>query len=175
MTNTPPQFPDYGRVPNSNDSAPLTRYEVQRSPAPGLGLIITITLLFGLFGLIPTVLRARQAIQRGLSILPYWVAFGVSFVVSMVIWGLLWAVLIIVGVSNADSAQETKLENSIVNSTENNPTGLGNPTKADCDARGNVPENGNGVYDCTITFGSNGTRDYVVTVTGDRWSAVPRN
>jgi hypothetical protein len=43
---------------------------------PGIGTIIIVTLIFGLVGLIPTMIRARKAALLGASTTPYWMSFG---------------------------------------------------------------------------------------------------
>ncbi|WP_250006630.1 hypothetical protein [Actinoplanes sp. M2I2] len=49
---------------------------------PGVGAIIVVTLVFGLIGLIPTMLRAGKAARMGATTTRYWVAFSVTMAIG---------------------------------------------------------------------------------------------
>jgi cyclophilin family peptidyl-prolyl cis-trans isomerase len=57
-----------------------------QAPAPGISLTIVITVLFGLFGLIPAALAASQARRTGHPENRYWIAFGVSLAGSVALY-----------------------------------------------------------------------------------------
>jgi cyclophilin family peptidyl-prolyl cis-trans isomerase len=55
-------------------------------PAPGLALTIVISVLFGLFGLIPAALAAGRARRTGHPDSPYWIAFGAGLVAFLALY-----------------------------------------------------------------------------------------
>ena len=80
---------------------------------PSLALTIVITLLFGIFGIIPAAVHAGQANQAGHSGARYWKAFGWTFFVSatasilatVLLYGSMFAALL--GLSSAANANTT--------------------------------------------------------------------
>jgi hypothetical protein len=68
---------------------------------PGTGTTIAITLLFGLFGLIPAYMNTDRARQAGTRTDQYWTAFWLSFVGSVVIWILFWVIILAAANSTA--------------------------------------------------------------------------
>ncbi len=55
-----------------------------RPAVPSRATTVVVTVLFGLFGLIPAAIHGSRAEQLGGSRRPYWVAFGLGMVVSVV-------------------------------------------------------------------------------------------
>jgi len=62
-------------------------------PAPGIGLVVVISALFGVFGVIPAASRASAARQLGHPTGKYWAAWLVTWVVSFVLVFLLFSAL----------------------------------------------------------------------------------
>jgi cyclophilin family peptidyl-prolyl cis-trans isomerase len=80
-----PQQPAYqqpGQPPPAFGAGPS--YE----PLPGLAPTIVITVLFGLFGLIPAAIAAGKARRAGVSENRYWIAFGASMAGSVVLYAV---------------------------------------------------------------------------------------
>lgn len=68
--------------------------ESQYLPAPpGTGLVVAITLLFGLFGLIPAAIRSSRAETLGYSGSPYWKTFWWSLLLPVAFWIIVVAAL----------------------------------------------------------------------------------
>ncbi|MCO8277033.1 hypothetical protein M1L60_41290 [Actinoplanes sp. TRM 88003] len=83
----PAQARPFGTPPSSaypgRSAAPAPRSlppSAQRPP--GIGTIIVVTFIFGLVGLVPTMLRARKAALMGASTTPYWMSFGCTMAVG---------------------------------------------------------------------------------------------
>jgi hypothetical protein len=56
---------------------------------PNIAATVVVTLLFGLFGMIPATVHTAAARQRGDAHPPYWRAFGLTFVGSIVAYTIL--------------------------------------------------------------------------------------
>ena len=76
---------------------------VAAADQPGVGSTVVITLLFGLFGLIPAFLNSDRARQSGQPTNRYWAAFWWSILASVVAWILIWIILAAAIASNANS------------------------------------------------------------------------
>ncbi len=98
-----PQYPQSGNTGAWTPVPPVTPI------APRRGLIIWITLFFGLFGLIPTMSRANQARQLGYPARGYWAAFWWTFGAITIAWTVIWILVI----SAAGTAATTALPNTI--------------------------------------------------------------
>ena len=85
----PPPHPPPGYGPPGYGAVPPTE------PLPGLGLTIVITVLFGLFGLIPAAIAAGKARRVGRPETRYWVAFGASLAGSIALYALVIAVTLL--------------------------------------------------------------------------------
>jgi hypothetical protein len=75
---------------------------------PSRTTTVVITVLFGLFGLIPSYVHGKRAERLGGSAGRYWTAFGVSFAASVLVYlGLifaLFAAVVNIGLRGNDGA-----------------------------------------------------------------------
>ncbi|MGX5653448.1 peptidylprolyl isomerase [Geodermatophilus nigrescens] len=65
---------------------PGAQYGSVWRPAPGISTTVVITVLFGLFGLIPAAIAASKARRIGYAENRYWIAFGVSMAASVALY-----------------------------------------------------------------------------------------
>jgi hypothetical protein len=83
-----PEQPSYGGHNGSGYYGP-TGGGAPSAPAgggPGIGMVIAVTAIFGLFGMIPASRRAKKAQALGLSGGKYWKAFGITLAASTVLY-----------------------------------------------------------------------------------------
>jgi hypothetical protein len=62
---------------------------VRTSTTPAYWPILLMTLLFGVFGIIPTLIQALRAPSTGRSAAKYWVAWFAMWIPCMLLWMLL--------------------------------------------------------------------------------------
>lgn len=80
-----PQVAEPGEDPVTTAATDPPRTDPTGRPAlPSRATTVVVTVLFGLFGLIPAAIHGSRAEQLGGSRRPYWVAFGLGMVVSVV-------------------------------------------------------------------------------------------
>lgn len=89
----PFQVPTTRQASTSSYGPSTTAYSgpPYRADLPGTGLVIVITLLFGLFGLIPAAIRASQAETLGHPGGAYWKAFWFTLLIPVVVWAVVIA------------------------------------------------------------------------------------
>jgi hypothetical protein len=150
--------------------------------APGIGMVVAITALFGLFGLIPASGRAKKARALGLPTAKYWIAFGATTAANFVVGiflliGMLSAMA--AGAAAVAAADETAtspkitagwLEKSIVKDGDfkDEAGDDSKPTSATC-APISVDESGVGAWRCMVDFGKD-REGFQVSVGADgRW------
>jgi hypothetical protein len=111
---SPPAQPPYGGYNGSGYYGPAggVAYTAPTSQAPGIGMIIAVTALFGLLGLIPTTRRAKKAQALGLSGGKYWKTFGATLAAT-------WVFFIILSIATSGSNNSTATE-----ATPAQPAGL---------------------------------------------------
>ncbi len=108
-------------------------------PAAPLWPIIVVTVLFALFGLIPTIISSNKASQQRESTSRYWVAFGVSLLASFVLYAIVVVVLVFVVLAGTVTVINAAA-NAIPSVGQQNPTfpggtstgGAGGPTTGPC-------------------------------------------
>ena len=104
-------FGPYGAPPEHPPGPAPMGEPLARPAVPSRATTVVITVLFGLFGLIPATIHGRRAERLGVSSSRYWVAFGVSFAVSAAVYvGLIvavFAILVNSGVSAAEAPAQT--------------------------------------------------------------------
>lgn len=85
----------YGRPLGGFPPDPPTGTMIGQQPPrpPGLAPTIVVTVLFGLFGLIPASIHASRARALGLPGARYWQAFGGALVLAVVIQGVIGGLL----------------------------------------------------------------------------------
>lgn len=88
----------WGPPPNNGGYGPPPGGPGVASPRPAFPLwpIIVVTILFALFGLIPTIIASNKASQRRQETSRYWIAFVLSLLGSFVLYGILVVVLVFV-------------------------------------------------------------------------------
>ena len=135
---------------------------------PGIWPVLLVTLLFGVFGLIPTVIFHQQVRAKGRSPSKYWIAFGCV----MAVW-----VAVVVGASIAASSSSSssakimspsELDTQLTTNSDWK-TLDGTPataTDATC-VEQNVRTNGTGAYECLVTFDDGTQQTFTVTVGSD--------
>jgi hypothetical protein len=177
-----PPAPPYGgyNVPGSYGPAGGMVAPAPVGEAPGIGTVIVITALFGLFGAIPAAKRAGKAQALGLPSGKYWMAFGATLVLSWVAGIFLLIMMISAAAAAVDetsgAAQSTPitadwLEQSIIEKGDFQSTDGSaiKPTDATC-APKSVNDAGAGTWNCTIEFGAKNRQGFEVTVAADgRW------
>jgi hypothetical protein len=103
--------------------------EAQRPTVPpSRGVIVAVTLFFGLFGLIPTILLSREATTKGFSARPYWAAFWWTFGVVTVVWAVFWSILIAAGAHESTVIQQNTDQYSVCVQNQMNNALAGRPT-----------------------------------------------
>jgi hypothetical protein len=140
----PPVGVPYYYAPQSHDpSAP-----------PALWPVVLVSILTGLFGIIPAAIQSVKAKNAGYSMTQYWIGWAVPCFVSFTIWGTL-AVFFTSGSTSLPLGtvmSTDKLEKSIV---ANGDWGSGDnvytPMTASCVAA-SVGLTGAGTYQCYIKF-----------------------
>ena len=158
----PPGYAPYGR-PVALGLDPYGR-PLRFGPPPGLSTTIVITILFGLFGLIPAYLHSRKAEEGGYPSGRYWVAFGVSLAGSAVAYILV--VLAAVAFFFSAAGSSSGIANSAVQVTEPvAPTGSPAPSTASTNADGTI--------DCTYTADDSGNPNLIDVGTPPRPEATP--
>lgn len=90
---------------NSEQYSDWQRAQPTRPVAPGVGMVVAITLFFGVFGLIPASSRANEARRMGYSARPYWASFWWTFGAVALAWIVLWFIVIAAGASAAETYQ----------------------------------------------------------------------
>ncbi|XVU29301.1 hypothetical protein ACQPZJ_20195 [Actinoplanes sp. CA-054009] len=142
--------------------------------APGLGWVIVVTALFGVFGALVAASKAKKAAAVGVSAKRYWITFGVTLAAS---WALtIVAIVIAVAVAvSGDRVTAASLEKSIVSTTEvTTPQGkVVRATDASCVAS-SVDSQGIGTYDCLVDFDNGMQMSYDVTADERSWVANPK-
>lgn len=84
-----PQVAEPGEDPVTTAATDPPRTDPTGRPAlPSRATTVVVTVLFGLFGLIPAAIHGSRAEQLGGSRRPYWVAFGLGMVVSIVVFAV---------------------------------------------------------------------------------------
>jgi len=58
---------------------------------PGVAIVVAITVLFGIFGIIPAAMRSDRARREGYSTGRYWTAFAVTLVIMIGLYAILFS------------------------------------------------------------------------------------
>lgn len=171
-----PPAPPYGgyNVPGYHGPAGGVMPPAPVGAAPGIGIIIVITALFGLFGAIPAAKRAGRAQALGLPVGRYWIAFGATLAVSWIA-GIVLAFMMLSAAAaavgetpaavqsttiTADSVEQALLDKGDFRTSDGSTI---DPTGATCSPK-KVNDAGIGTWSCVIEFGTKTREKLQVTV-----------
>ncbi|WP_250034966.1 NB-ARC domain-containing protein [Paractinoplanes maris] len=105
--------------------------------APGIGMVIAITALFGLFGLIPASRRAKKAQSLGHSGGKYWKTFGATLAVT-------WLLFIIANVASSSDDNTATAADPTATAVVAEPAATAKPAATVKPANTVKPAQGNG-------------------------------
>ena len=122
----PPGSGGWGPPPGPGGFGPGGPPPSAKPPFP-VWPVVVVTVLFALFGLIPTILGANRASERRESPSRYWIAFGVSLLASFVLYVVVFLVLTFLVFAGTVGAA-TAIVNSIPTDVPTFPGGTSLPS-----------------------------------------------
>jgi hypothetical protein len=160
----PPPQGYYGPYPGA--SAPAPYLGPLATKQPSVWPVVIVTLLVGIFGVIPAALRSAKAKAMGASVGRYWWTFGGI----MAGWVLL-SVVLAAGVASQQASTVMDAHRLQLDIVQNGDftDGLGNPAKptdAIC-VKASATDTGAGSYQCMVDFADKTRQSFTVTVSQD--------
>lgn len=62
-------------------------------PLPGIATVVAVTLLFGVWGIVPAMRHTSTARAEGVHTRRYWAAFWWSLAATALVWAAMWALV----------------------------------------------------------------------------------